>query len=189
MGSVSLPESISLSEGDSGTQSSAIGRNLSVTAALTASGIAGRVALQHIPSVETVLPVAVAVGFYHDWRHGAASGVSGYYVTNFLVWGGQGPWTLFQMVGAGMAGASGGLFSKLSRNGRSLAAALATGTVLFELSVNLGSVIYVPMAASIGLAYFAAAIPYGLIHLTSSIGIGLTIHGFNRQIRQLYRQD
>lgn len=162
-------------------ESSSTARKIAVFTAMTASGIAGRVALQHVPSVEPIVAIAVALGFYSSARYGASSGASAFYVSNFLVWGGQGPWTLFQVLGAGAAGATGGVFSKLSSSKASFFGSMVAGTLVYELAVNVGSVTY--GIGALNPAYLLAAVPFGLIHLASTISFGSIIYGFEEQIR------
>lgn len=152
------------------------------TALLTSAGVFGRVALQWNPSVETVLPFAIAAGFYGGARHGFASGAAGFFVTNFLIWGGQGPWTVFQCLGAGLGAASAAYFAKASTSGKSFTAALVAGTIIFELSVNAGSLIYMPF----GLASLAAALPFGAVHLASSLSFGAILYGNERILSKVY---
>ncbi|MFH1294629.1 MAG: hypothetical protein ABIH90_01655, partial [Candidatus Aenigmatarchaeota archaeon] len=71
-------------------------------AALTSLGVMGRVALQWIPSVEPIVPLAIVVSFFLGYKYGVSSGMGAFYASNFLVWGGQGPWTIFQVVGTGV---------------------------------------------------------------------------------------
>lgn len=167
------------------TSSSSAAR-AAVTLALTSAGIAGRVALQGVPSVEPIIAVAVAAGFYGGWRHGAFSGATAYYLSNFFVTGFQGPWTIFQCLGAGAAGALGGTASKVSGGGKGFLASVAAGTIIYELVVNAGSLVYTPWALSLGLSYVVAAVPYGLVHLASSMAFGVTLEGFNEKLEQFY---
>lgn len=152
------------------------------TALLTSVGVLGRVALQWNPSVETVLPLAVAAGFYGGTRHGLASGAAGFFATNFLIWGGQGPWTVFQCLGAGLGAASAAYFGKVSTSGKSFAAALISGTLIFEIFVNAGSLLYMPF----GTASLAAALPFAGIHLASSLSFGAIIYGNEKILSRVY---
>lgn len=161
-------------------ESSSTARKLAIFTGLTASGIAGRVALQHIPSVEPIVPMAVALGFYTGARYGAFSGASAFYASNFLVWGAHGPWTLFQVLGAGAAGATGGVFSKFSSGRTGFFASLVVGTLFFEFAVNMGSLVY---GMGLNPAYLLAALPFGAIHVASSIGFGSILYGFKDKIR------
>ena len=167
-----------IEEADTGTAVKAT----TATAILTSAGVFGRVALQWNPSIETVLPFAIAAGFYGGARHGFASGAVGFFTTNFLIWGGQGPWTVFQCLGAGIGAASAAYFAKASTSGKSFTAALIAGTVVFELSVNAGSLLYMPF----GVASLAAALPFIGVHLASSLSFGAIIYGNEKILSRVY---
>jgi len=176
---------------DSGSESSEkiSTETLAVTAALTASGILGRVALQHYPSIETVLPVAIAIGFYAGKKQGLASGMTGFYATNFLVYGGQGPWTFYQMAGAGLAAWTASYLSKVSSGKKMYFASLFTGVLAFELVVNTVSLILSGTGLLSAPAYLLAAVPFALTHLASTLGFGVTIYGFNRTLGEVYGRN
>jgi hypothetical protein len=161
-------------------------KSLAVISALTASGITGRVALQHFPSVEPVVPVAIAVGFYFNQSSGFASGFTGYAVTNFLVWGGHGPWSLFQCVGAGLAGSTGGYMAQLSESRLSFFGSMIAGTLAYEAVVNAGSLFFMPLSGSP--LFLLGALPFVGIHLASSIGFGSILYGIRTDIRQFTRR-
>lgn len=164
-------------------------KTLAVTAALTTSGIIGRVLLQHQPSIETVLPVAIAVGFYAGRKQGLVSGLTGFYATNFLVYGGQGPWTFYQMAGAGLAAVTASYMSKVSSGKRMYFGSLIIGTLAFESVVNLGSLFFPGVGLFSTPAYLLAAVPFALTHLASTVGFGVTIYGFNRTLRSVYGRN
>lgn len=164
-----------------------IGRPLRVTGALLGLGVAGRVALQGVPSVEPIIALAVAAGFYYNWRHGAALGAAGFFATNFLVWGGHGPWTIAQVVGAGIAGASGGVIGTRAQNKYAYFGALITGVLLYEFAVNAASFVYTPWAFATGPAYLIAAVPYVLVHVASTLGFGVMIYGMEDYLKKQYR--
>lgn len=157
-------------------------RRAAATALLVGAGVGGRVALQHVPSVSPGVAVAVAAGLYGGWRHGAATGAGVFMISNSLVWGGQGPWTVFQVLGAGAAG---GLAGMLPRGRGGTVAALVGGTVAFEAVVNLGSALYMPW----GLAALPAALPFAATHLAATLGFGGVLHGFDDYIAALYTED
>jgi hypothetical protein len=184
-----LSEASIFDESSSESGETVSAKTLAVTAALTASGIIGRVALQHYPSIETVLPVAIAIGFYAGKKQGLASGITGFYATNFLVYGGQGPWTFYQMAGAGLAALTASYLSKISSGRKMYLGSLVLGTVAFEAVINLGSLFF----SGIGLlsvpAYLLAAVPFALTHLVSTVGFGVTIYGFERTIRSVYGRN
>lgn len=152
------------------------------TAVLTAIGVGGRVALQWNPSLETVLPFAVAAGFYGGTKHGFVSGAAGFLLTNFLIWGGQGPWTVFQCLGAGLGAGSAAFFGRVSTGFKSFTAALLTATLIFEVFVNAGSLLYMPFGA----ASLFAAIPFIAVHFASSLSFGSIIYGNERILSKAY---
>lgn len=184
-----LNESSILSDSSSKVKEKLTTKALATTAALTASGILGRVALQHVPSVETVLPVAIAVGFYAGKKQGLASGVMGFYATNFLIWGGQGPWTFFQAAGAGLAALSAAYMSRISSGRKMYFASLLTGAAIFEASINFGSMFFSGTALFSMPAYLLSAAPFALTHIVSTVAFGVTIYGFDRTLRSVYGRN
>ena len=184
-----LGESSIFSDSNSDSSSNITVKALTVTALMTASGIVGRVAFQGYPSVETVLPVAIAVGFYAGRSQGLVSGVSGFYVTNFLVYGGQGPWTFFQVAGAGLAALSASYLSRLSSGRRMFFVSLVAGTFVFEAAINFGSLFFSGVGLfSVG-GYLLASVPFVLTHVVSTVGFGVTIYGFDRKFRSVYGRN
>jgi uncharacterized membrane protein len=159
---------------------------LVVTAGLTAAGIAGRIGLQHIPSVEPLIAVAVASGFYFGAKEGFIAGASGYYLSNFMVYGGQGPWTVFQVFGAGLAGLSGALLGKYFDNKIAFFTSILVGVTAFEILVNLGSLGF--SFSTGGLTYLLGALPFTFTHFASTIGFGLMLYGSREKIG-FYRED
>lgn len=162
------------------SSSESFARTVTAVAALTAAGITGRVMLQHFPSVEPLVPAAIASGYLFGRSAGFASGFTGFVVTNFLVWGGHGPWSFFQVFGAGLAGYSGSMFSGYgSRKG--FFASMIAGTLIYEAVVNLGSLYYMPLG-------ILGALPFAAIHLSSSLGFGAILYGFRTDIRRFTRR-
>lgn len=172
------------SESDSG---SLISSALATTVALTASGIAGRVALQHVPSVEPLIAVAAATGFYFGARKGVLAGATGFYLSNFLVFGGQGPWTVFQVLGAGAAGLSGGIFGKFFNGRTAFFTSAFIGVAAYEILVNLGSLTFAAFTG-VGVSYMVSALPFTLTHIASTLGFGLILYGAKEKIG-LYRNN
>lgn len=175
------PEPAARDVPDAGEQDRSRGRTVSptaATAALLGGGILGRVALQHVPSVEPLVAAAVAAGFYGTWRHGAFVGAAGFVASNALVWGGQGSWTLFQATGAAGAGVAGAMLAAAGTGRLRFVAALVLGTATFEAAVNAGSLAFMPF----GTAALMAAVPFTLMHLGSTIGFGLIIDGWNTHL-------
>lgn len=157
-----------------------------VATVASAAGIVGRVALQGVPSVETVTPLAIASGYYLGWKRGLYVGATGFMVSNFLIWGGQGPWTFFQATGAGFAGIVGAGFS-IFDNKYGFFASIASGTIAYELIVNTGSLIYNPFGITSPLLYLAGALPFALTHIITSVGFGGILYGFDEKLERLYR--
>jgi len=164
-------------------------KSLLILAALTSLGILGRAAFQWVPSVEPILPLAVTLGFYYNWKHGFGCGASGFFLSNFLVWGLQGPWTIFQCLGAGVAGATGGFLGRLSKNKKMFFLSLLIGTIFYEIIVNIGSLTFFPWGLLFGPAFFVAAIPFGIIHIFSSIGFGSIFYAFREKLKELYENS
>jgi energy-coupling factor transport system substrate-specific component len=159
-------------------------RKLLLITLLTTLGIAGRVALQFIPSVEPLTPLSIFLGFLFGPIYGFISGVSGFYASNFLVWGGQGPWTLFQCLGAGLAGFIGGIFGKLGKKSRiKLLVATFIGITIYEIiiTVSMGAMFLFPML----LVYILTSIPFALIHLVSSLGFSFSFYELKENIGKL----
>lgn len=152
------------------------------TAALLGAGVAGRAAFQTVPSVEPLLAATIAAGFYGGWKHGAAVGAAGYVASNALVWGGNGPWTVFQAGGAALAGMAGASMGA-SRNRATFALALVGGVLAYEIVVNLGSLAFMGLAP----AALLAAVPFAAAHLASTAGFGAMLYGGDALLARRYR--
>lgn len=144
-------------------------RNAVIFAALFGGATAGRVAMQAVPSVEPIIPLAVLAGLLFGMKEGATLGAGAYVASNFFIWGLQGPWTIFQALGAGAAGLIGGLFGKLRQpRTRDLIILSVAGTVIFELVVNIGGVAFGIGMLGLGLmaipAYFLMSLPFSALH-------------------------
>ncbi|MFB6192993.1 MAG: hypothetical protein ABEK00_01980 [Candidatus Nanohaloarchaea archaeon] len=179
-GTVARPDTSPGSQVLEESESSSSAKTAAVVTALTTSGIIGRVALQHVPSVEPLIAVAAATGFYFGTREGIAAGASSYYISNFLVWGGQGPWTFFQALGAGAAGASGGLAGQIGEGRNAFLASTIVGVLAYEVVVNVSSFVFMPSGLSI--AFLAASAPFVLTHLASTVGFGFMLYGAKDRI-------
>jgi energy-coupling factor transport system substrate-specific component len=159
-------------------------RKLLLITALTTLGIFGRVAFQFIPSVEPLTPLSILTGFLLGPISGFISGVVGFYLSNFLVWGFQGPWTVFQCLGAGLAGFIGGLIGKLGKKSRTkFLISTFIGIIVYEIVVTvlMGMMFSLPLL----LFYIITSIPFSLIHLSSSLGFSLSFYEFKEQIKKL----
>lgn len=158
--------------------------SLAVTA-LTSLGVVGRVAFQFIPSVEPLTPITVLVGFFFGPVAGFISGASGFYASNFLVWGGQGPWTIFQSLGAGVAGLVGGTFGIGKKYRWKVFAATLIGLTLYELIVTIGSASLMSFSMTFIILYLITSLPFSLVHIGSSLGFSFGFYEFKEQIKKL----
>ena len=159
-------------------------RKLLLVTLLTTLGVAGRVALQFIPSVEPLTPMSIFLGFLFGPIYGFISGVSGFYASNYLVWGGQGPWTLFQCLGAGLAGFIGGIFGKIGKKSRiKFLISTFIGITIYEIIVTvfMGAMFLFPMI----LIYILTSIPFAIVHLASSLGFSLSFYELQENIGKL----
>ncbi len=123
-----------------------------------------RVPMQAVPSAEPLTFFAILAGWLFGKKKGFLVGASSLYVSNFLVMGGQGPWTLFQALGFGIGGFLGGFLRKKSRIWEAIVM-IAIGTLIFEIIMNLSSAIFFPAGI---LTLFFTATPFILVHLVSN---------------------
>ena len=149
-------------------------RNLTVFLTLTAGAVLGRVALQGVPSVEPIIPLAVIAGLLFGMKEGFTLGGGAYIISNFFVWGLQGPWTIFQAIGAAVPGALAGLYGKIRKpTWKEVVLLSAVGTVFFEIVMNLAGPLMGIGLFGLGLLslplYFASSLPFTLTHLASNV--------------------
>lgn len=174
------------------TQYSLLQLALAVSA-LTAMGVLGRAATQFIPDIEPLTPLAISIGFFFGPVAGFISGASGFYFSNFLVWGGQGPWTVFQSLGAGIAGLVGGVLGFGNKSRRKILVASLIGVTLYELIVTIGmgaiNSLVVGSFFSTSIAYIIfyliTSLPFSLVHIGSGIGWSTFFYEFKEQIKKL----
>ncbi|MBU0666050.1 MAG: ECF transporter S component [Nanoarchaeota archaeon] len=122
-----------------------------------------RSVMQVVPSAEPITFFAILSGWLFGKKKGFITGAGTLFASNFLVMGGQGPWTIFQAIGFGIAGFLGGFLK--GKSGRIKAIIIVIiATVIFEITVNLGSLMIFPG----GLFLFLTALPFTLIHLVSN---------------------
>ena len=95
-------------------------RELALVAALAAAAAAGRVLFAAIPNVQPVTMLTIVAGVSLGSRAGLATGSAAALASNAFL--GQGPWTPWQMLGWGLAGASAGWMRPLLRHRLALAA-------------------------------------------------------------------
>jgi len=149
-------------------------RDFAVFMALVTAAVAGRVALQHVPSVEPIIPFAILAGLLFGIKEGAVAGSAAYIISNFFVWGLQGPWTIFMALGGGIAGLFGGIAGKYVKpNLKTLVLMTLIGTVIYELIMNIsGSLIGIGILGGLMAIpiYFITSVPFTLTHIFTNLG-------------------
>ena len=124
-----------------------------------------RVPMQIIPNAEPLTFFALLSGWLFGWKKGILAGASSLYISNFLVFGGNGPWTIFQVIGYGLVGFLGGLLRKKATMFEVLSLAFIA-TLSLQLIFNLGWSIF------IGFNFFAAmltGIIFTITHIISNL--------------------
>jgi energy-coupling factor transport system substrate-specific component len=149
-------------------------KELFLISSLILAGALGRAALQYLPSVEPITMISILAGILFGKRKGAFVGASSFYLSNFLVFGGQGPWTMFQMIGAGIAGYLGGFAKK--NNLILILLVTFIATILYELIVNLTGIFFVGIYLLP--IYYLTSLPFSFIHLISNLFFVLGVPKF-----------
>lgn len=139
--------------------------------ALSAIGIFGRAAFQTIPSIEPLLALGIVACYVGGAKY-AIPMAGSYFSSNFFVYGGPGPWAIFQAMGMFFAGL---MATSFRRTKKPLAYALVAGTIVFEICVN-SSWIFLTGINSLFFA-FVPAIPFSIVHLSSTVGFGMLFKG------------
>lgn len=85
-------------------------KRIIAVAVMTAAAVAGRAAFYFVPHFKPILAVVILCGAYLGCGSGFLCGALSVLLSNFLF--GQGPWTIFQMCGAGLAGFVAGLLKR-----------------------------------------------------------------------------
>jgi len=139
-------------------------REFMVLVGFAVGAAALRVPMQVVPSAEPITFFAILAGWLFGKKKGFLVGVGALYISNYLVFGGQGVWTIFQALGFGIAGFLGGFLSEKARIWNVLLITVL-GTLIFEIVVNIGSVFMFPWGL---LGLFITALPFTIIHLVSN---------------------
>ncbi|MBI3036552.1 ECF transporter S component [Candidatus Woesearchaeota archaeon] len=131
-----------------------------------------------LPSVEPITFFAILTGWLFGPIKGFTVGSSSLFLSNFMVLGGQGLWTPFQMVGFGAAGFLGGFLRKKASIIEVAAVTLAA-TALYEIFINFASILFG------GYSIFAAfifSIPFSLAHIGSNFAFSLGLPAAKRVV-------
>ncbi len=139
-------------------------------------GAALRIPMQAVPSAEPITFFAILAGWLFGKKKGFVTGVAAGYMSNFFMFGGQGPWSLFQALGWGIAGFLGGFIRNIkpSKNyfmywARAIIPVLIIGvisTLVFDTIMNVSWVLFMPYSI---FALFLSGLPFLLIHLVSNV--------------------
>jgi len=128
------------------------------------AGALGRVLMQALPSVEPLTFFAMLSGWLFGKRKGFLVGASSLYLSNFFVFGGQGPWTLAQALGFGIAGFAGGFLRKKAKMIECLTITVIA-TLTFEIILNVSSLVFIPTGIFMA---FLLGLPFLLAHVVSN---------------------
>ncbi|MBD3164265.1 hypothetical protein GF323_03630 [Candidatus Woesearchaeota archaeon] len=146
-------------------------RELLLLIGFTTGGALLRIPMQAIPSAEPLTFFAILSGWLFGRKKGAAVGASSLYISNFFMFGGQGPWSILQAIGFGIAGWLGGLLRKKASYLEVMIITIIA-TLVFEVIMNAFTPLMV--GSSIFMA-FALALPFTLIHLASNFIFALVL--------------
>jgi len=145
-------------------------------AGLMAAAIAARVALQTLPFVEPITLATLLAGTLWGRKKGAYFGASIMFLSNFAVFGGNGPWTVLQCVGMAIAGTIG---SKLLVTGRRTAiVAAVTATTVYDMITNT---LWIAMVGPVALV---SALPIYLLHLATNVVMAMALPEAAKKLAQ-----
>lgn len=149
-------------------------RVVALVAALAALAVAGRLVLAPVPNVVGTTDVALLTGYALGGAPGFAVGALAAPISN--IWLGQGPWTVWQMGGWGLAGLAGaGLAFAFGRHlGRlGLACACAAMALVYGALLDLSVMVTYGGEQSLDryLALSARGLPFNVAHALGNFGI------------------
>jgi len=156
-------------------------KEMLVLGSFVASAAVLRSLMQVVPSFEPITFFAVLAGMLYGSRKGFIVGASSLYISNFICFGGQGPWTVFQAFCFGSAGFIGGFFRRKINYGTALIAMTAS-TILFEIVMNGFSAVF--WGGNVILA-FGMAIPFMAMHFSTNFGLAFLLPKGKKGIRKL----
>lgn len=139
-------------------------------------GAALRVPMQAIPSAEPITFFAILSGWLFGKKKGFITGAAAGYLSNFFMFGGQGPWTIFQMLSWGIAGFLGGFIKDIKPKKnyfvfwvKAILPVLmiaVISTLIFDTIMNISWVLFMPYSI---FALFLSGLPFLLVHLASNV--------------------
>lgn len=143
-----------------------------------------RIPMQKVPSAEPITFFAILAGWLFGRYKGAAVGASSLYISNFFMFGGQGPWSVFQAAGFAAAGFLGGMLRGKARWWE-CAVVFAGATLIFEVLMNAFTIIG---GGGIFLTFFIA-LPFLGIHLVSNLIFSAFLPKFRKFILEKGKFD
>ena len=131
---------------------------------IIAVAVVWRIAMEPLPSVEPIIPIAVFTGLVYGNEAGIILGLVAYPLSNLFMEGGiLGFWTILQSISGAIAGGITAYARKI--NADSLVYYTFIGTLIFELLLNI------PDGALI-------IWPFSVIHIVSNIIIAILLTAF-----------
>ena len=124
-----------------------------------------RVPMQVFPNVEPLTFFALLTGWLFGKKKGFLVGVSSLYLSNFMVFGGQGPWTIYQAIGFGVVGFLGGFLRKK-------AGILETVTLAFISTMFLQFLFNIGWSLTFGFNIILTMITgfiFAIVHVVSNV--------------------
>jgi len=140
-----------------------------------------RVPMQVLPNVEPLTFFAILAGWLFGRKKGLLVGASSLYISNFLVFGGQGPWTIFQVIGYGIAGFLGGFLRKKSGILEAMVLVFVA-TIILQIIFNVGWSIFIGFNL---LAAMFTALPFTIIHVISNTIFAAALPKANKLVNKI----
>jgi energy-coupling factor transport system substrate-specific component len=148
-------------------------KELALAATLAAAAAGGRVLFAFVPNVQPVTFVVSVTGVALGPRTGIAVGATAALASNAFL--GQGPWTPWQMLGWGLAGATAGWLAPLLRHRFALAAFGAAWGFLFDWIVSIWAWSALADGGSDAsfVAFIVAGLPFDVAHAAGNVVLAL----------------
>lgn len=145
-------------------------------------GAALRVPMQTVPSAEPITFFAILAGWMFGKKKGFVTGAAAGYLSNFLMFGGQGPWSIFQMLAWGVAGMLGGFIKDIKPSKNyfvywvkailPVMLIVVVSTLVFDIVMNVSWAFFMPFSV---FALILSGLPFLFIHLVSNIGFAFLL--------------
>lgn len=165
-------------------------RELVTIAVMSALAVASRVAFMAVPHFKPMVGIIMITGMAFGVKAGFITGAMSAFVSNFFF--GQGPWTLFQMAGYGVAGVIAALVRKMELidcENRLFSAVFGFATVVFVVGPILDTSTLVMVMNVVNMETVAAVYLAGLpVNAKHGIATAITLLVLGKpMIRKLER--